>query len=357
MPKNSSGQYSAPASSWNPGLNGALANTGDWNSLLADISSALTDSLSRNGNGGMNSNLAMGNNRITNLAAGTGTGDAATWQQLFGVGTMADIASAATVDIGVQNTSFLRVTGTTTITSFGANYRGPRFITFEGAVLLTNSSTLVLPGGANITTAAGDSLIVIPGATAGTADKWVVTAYQKNIVPGSAVIPDGSITATKLADTAAVKLTLDQTIAGVKTFSSSPVVPNATTAAQALAFGQVSTANAAPVKTALNASGDAPIYACRAWVNFNGTGTVAIRGSGNVSSITDRGTGLYTVNFTITMPDANYTPIGSLNPTGADSSGEFTVVFPSFSTSSVNICTGKNVGSQDYPGVFVSIFR
>lgn len=55
-----------------------------------------------------------------------------------------------------------------------------------------------------------------------------------------------------------------------------------------------------------NASGSAPVYACRAWVNFNGTGTVAIRASGNVSSITDNGTGAYTVNFTNAMPDANY---------------------------------------------------
>jgi hypothetical protein len=47
-------------------------------------------------------------------------------------------------------------------------------------------------------------------------------------------------------------------------------------------------------------------YLCRAWVNFNGTGTVAIRGSGNVSSITDGGTGNYTVNLTNAMPDANY---------------------------------------------------
>lgn len=53
-------------------------------------------------------------------------------------------------------------------------------------------------------------------------------------------------------------------------------------------------------------SGSAPIYAARAWVNFNGTGTVAIRASGNVSSITDNGTGDYTVNFTTAMVDANY---------------------------------------------------
>jgi len=47
-------------------------------------------------------------------------------------------------------------------------------------------------------------------------------------------------------------------------------------------------------------------YGPRAWVNFNGTGTIAIRGSGNVSSITDGGTGLYTVNLSTAMPDANY---------------------------------------------------
>lgn len=54
---------------------------------------------------------------------------------------------------------------------------------------------------------------------------------------------------------------------------------------------------------------NANAYGCRAWVNFNGTGTVAIRASGNVSSITDNGTGNYRVNFTTAMPDANYSAV------------------------------------------------
>ena len=66
---------------------------------------------------------------------------------------------------------------------------------------------------------------------------------------------------------------------------------------------RVGVANAADVKTALNASGDAPIYSCRAWVQFNGSGTPSRTGYGNVSSITDRGTGLYTVNLITAMPD------------------------------------------------------
>lgn len=63
----------------------------------------------------------------------------------------------------------------------------------------------------------------------------------------------------------------------------------------------------------------ATAYGCRAWVNFNGTGVVAIRGSGNVSSITDNGVGVYTVNFTTAMPDANY----CTNVTGTHDGGAY----------------------------------
>jgi hypothetical protein len=59
------------------------------------------------------------------------------------------------------------------------------------------------------------------------------------------------------------------------------------------------------VNTLQNTSG-VEVYTAKAWVNFNGTETVAIRASGNVSSITDNGTGDYTVNFTVAMTDANY---------------------------------------------------
>ena len=63
--------------------------------------------------------------------------------------------------------------------------------------------------------------------------------------------------------------------------------------------------------TISDAAGTGPVtltgqFAAKAWVNFNGTGTVAIRESGNVTSITDNGTGDYTVNFTTALTDANY---------------------------------------------------
>ena len=73
---------------------------------------------------------------------------------------------------------------------------------------------------------------------------------------------------------------------------------------------------AVDVATALStATGSAPSYSARAWVNFNGTGTVAIRASGNVSSITDNGTGNYGVNFTTAMPDVNYSSSGMVSNT------------------------------------------
>jgi len=72
-------------------------------------------------------------------------------------------------------------------------------------------------------------------------------------------------------------------------------------------------------------SGTAPLYMCRAWVNFNGTGTVAIRASGNVSSITDNGTGDYTVNFTTAMPDANYSFVGTSSDDNNDAVGPVAV--------------------------------
>ncbi len=69
------------------------------------------------------------------------------------------------------------------------------------------------------------------------------------------------------------------------------------------------------VNTIQNTSG-VEVYTAKAWVNFNGTGTVAIRASGNVSSITDNGAGTYTVNFTSAMPDANYAFTVSFGGTG-----------------------------------------
>ena len=121
---------------------------------------------------------------------------------------------------------------------------------------------------------------------------------------------------------------------------------------------------ASQITTALNATGSAPIYAARAWVNFNGTGTVAIRAAGNVSSITDNGTGDYTVNFTNAMPDANYAGMlgGSLssadNGTGRIGEGFYST--GTYTTSSCRIkCVWQGDGTtvEDKQIINFAIYR
>ena len=162
MPRNGSGQYSAPTNSWNPAINSVPATAADWQAVLNDIVSALTQSVSRDGQTAMTGNLPMAGNKVTGLGNATATGDALTFAQLFSQGQQQDVPAAATTDIGAQLSTLINVTGAATITSFGTNYNGPRFLRFAGVCTLTNSASLVLPGGANITTAAGDSAIAVP---------------------------------------------------------------------------------------------------------------------------------------------------------------------------------------------------
>ena len=105
----------------------------------------------------------------------------------------------------------------------------------------------------------------------------------------------------------------------------------------------------------------------KAWVNFNGTGTVAIRDDFNVSSITDEGTGYYTINFTYAMPSTNYAVVGSA---GLDNSGNgWSSVYyntqgssPWYSTpttSAVKITlshTGQGTNLDDAEHISVSVF-
>ena len=107
-------------------------------------------------------------------------------------------------------------------------------------------------------------------------------------------------------------------------------------------------------------TGSAPLYGARAWVNFNGTGTVAIRASGNVSSITDNGVGDYTVNFATAMPDANYgfSASSSRNSLANTNAGNAGIMTTAPSTNAIRIGTANGAsGTEDALYVSVSIFR
>lgn len=335
MPRNGSGTYILPTNSWNPATNGNSATAADWQSLINDVESAVTQSVSADGQTPLTGNLNANNNKITNLAAGSATGDSLRWQQLFSQGANTQVLSAATVDIGAQNTNFIEITGTTTITSLGANYNGPRFLRFTGILILThNATTLNLPGGVNVTTAAGDTCIAIPNSTP---NGWNIVQYQKaNLSPGVADSASVATTATNIgaaslnnlttvtfdpaADFVAIAdgsdsgnakkaliagvalLTGDQTIAGVKTFSSAPVLQAGAT------FGSA---------TLANVSTSAPLFGARAFGVFDGrtTGTFAANNSGNVSSITRNSAGDYTVTLSTAMGTTDYAVIASARNT------------------------------------------
>jgi uncharacterized protein (AIM24 family) len=98
----------------------------------------------------------------------------------------------------------------------------------------------------------------------------------------------------------------------------------------------------------------ATAYGCRAWVNFNGTSTVAISASGNVSSITDNSTGNYTVNFTTAMSDANYS-VSTLS--GAN--GQITNYISTLAAGSARVVTyNPHLASPiDQSIVCVAVFR
>jgi hypothetical protein len=95
-------------------------------------------------------------------------------------------------------------------------------------------------------------------------------------------------------------------------------------------------------------------YGCRAWVNFNGTGTIAINASGNVTSITDGGTGTYTVNLTTAMPDANYAAVVSCGFSAQSARADLTGKTSSACPVTTHNGTGTNTDSNN---VSVSIFR
>ncbi len=210
MSRNGSGGYSLPVNTWNPATTGVSATVTDWQALINDLATAMQQSVSADGQTPITGNLAMGNNKLTGLSAGTATGHSLRWEQLFSQGTIANLASATTTDIGAQNTSFLNITGTTTITGLGTNYNGPRYLVFAGALTLTHSATLVCPGAANITTAANDSAIAIP-----ISGGWQIVAYQKASglpvsTTGLAPIASPTFTGVPAAPTAAAATSTTQ---------------------------------------------------------------------------------------------------------------------------------------------------
>lgn len=205
-PYNGSGTFT-PYVPGNPVVTGTVISSTAFNATQQDIAAGLSNAMTRDGQSPPSANIPMAGKKFTGLAAGIVAGDSLRWEQLFSQGVEQDIVSAATTDIGALNTAVVRITGTTTITSFGTNYNGPRYVRFAGALLLThNASTLILPTGSNITTTAGDRAILVPVGSPGSG--WQVVAYQRGdgvSAPENQII-NGNFSVNQLAVSGSVVL-------------------------------------------------------------------------------------------------------------------------------------------------------
>lgn len=245
----------------------------------------------------------------------------------------ATVASAASADIWSVAGNQIDWTGEITATGFAAAPQAgaERVLICAGAPSFTAGANMLIDGvasGSNLTCVAGDQVIV----------RAVSTTQFK-------------LSRIKYDGTAQVGATIAST-----------------------AEAQAGTANAKFItplrlREGFNAAGSAPVYACRAWVNFNGKGTVAIRASGNVSSITDNGVGNFNINFTTAMQDINYSVVGAVSYRNSDGSadlGEYMILhgdgaganYLAPTTTSVRVGpSNDSSGATDPQYINVIIFR
>lgn len=311
-------------------------------------------------NGGTGATSAI--NARTNLGLGTLSTQAASAVTITG-GTISGITDLAVLDGGTGASDALTARANLGV-AIGSNVQAWDANLDQIAALIPTADNFIVGNGtawvqetpAQVLTSLG---ITSTAAELNKLDGVTAVAADLNILAGQAAL---GLIGTELGYvngvTSNIQTQLDEKAPlASPTLTGTPTAPTAavgTTTTQiattAFVSAGVGVANSSLVKTALNASGSAPIYACRGWVNFNGTGTVAIRASGNVSSITDNATGNYTVNFTTAMPDANYATSAAsvLNQTA----------YQVLSSSAVQIFTQNSSGVPVDPSdVSVVIFR
>jgi hypothetical protein len=205
----------------------------------------------------------------------------------------------------------------------------------------------VLLGSADYTATNGTTVVLAVGATAG--DLIETISFYVSSVLNAIPATTGSVNNGYLADNSVSTTKIqDNAITTAKIAAGAVIPADLSTGAPSWDSAGVLSFNSGYGSTAV-------AYGCRAWVNFNGTGTVAIRRSGNVTSITDNGVGDYTLNFTTSMPDADYAPSG----VSGETSG--TEVWESLARTTTtfriaNYAT-ESGGNKDSTMISVAIFR
>lgn len=295
-------------------------------------------------------NLAAIRNFLGDLL-GTDSGNKGAARAALGVApratsvSVASVAGAVDLTIAAPDSDDITITGALAIISFiGAAGRVFR-VRAAGVFTLTNGASIVTHTGANIVAGNGDSfmlrftadnvvevlnyvrvlpLVALPIASAATVNLTTGAPSRDDITITGALAITGFICAagrvfrvraggafTLTNNASIVTQTGGNRVVGVgDTFMLRFTAANV---CEVLCYVEA----AGPVPSRLaTASGSAPSYSARAFVNFNGTGTVAIRSSGNVIGITDNAVGDYTINIDVPLPDANYAAV--LQGTGSD---------------------------------------
>jgi len=254
-------------------------------------------------------------NDLAVLRSVLGGGADAAVPNVFNGQDRADVASAGTVSLSAAGTNYVRVTGTTTITAITLGNGDPRFVVFDNALTLTHGASLILPGAANITTAAGDCALFV-GEASGVVR---CVAYQRangqpvSLVAANQIRPISASVSANALTISASSLTLDfrSTTLGSGTVTTVTGTPSNLVVPSGATLGTINATQSDLVVLALNNAGTIEL----AVVNIAGGNDLSEMGVISTTAISAGATSAGTVYSTTARSNVAYRVVGLVRST------------------------------------------